>query len=151
MCRDVTFPPRGNHSLWADTVSVNSSSLDDEFQMTMSLRTFSYLRTLRRSWGLTQREMARLIGADSPSTVSRIERGRREPSLAILIRYQLLFGRTTKMLFPHSYGEEEDRLSEIVTVMLTERSDTSRRAARVRECLSQIQARLVIRSPEYPA
>jgi transcriptional regulator with XRE-family HTH domain len=62
----------------------------------------SYLRPLRRRSGLTQRELAFLVGGTS---VSRIERFKQVPSLPAMHACALLFGVQVTDLFPHLLGE----------------------------------------------
>jgi len=47
----------------------------------MTTRLISYLRPLRRRWGLTQRDLAFLIGG-SGAAISRLDQLKRTPSLS---------------------------------------------------------------------
>jgi len=58
------------------------------------------LRTHRRSWGLTQGELADLLGFESPTDISRIEHGRRTPGLETALLCSTLFGVPLGELFP---------------------------------------------------
>jgi transcriptional regulator with XRE-family HTH domain len=66
----------------------------------MDNRLGSYLRTFRRSVGLTQQELAFLIGLDCRTTVSRIEGSKRRPSIEALIVCVFIFGTSQSELFP---------------------------------------------------
>ena len=58
------------------------------------------LRTHRRTWGLSQRELADLLGMESRAHVSRIERGKRSPTLETALACSTLFGVSLGALFP---------------------------------------------------
>ena len=62
----------------------------------------SYVRPFRRRSGLTQRELAFLVGGTS---VSRIERFKQVPNLLSMHACALLFGVQAVDLFPHLLGE----------------------------------------------
>ena len=66
------------------------------------------LRTHRRSWGLTQKEMAELLGFESPAHVSRIEQGKRTPSTETALACTALFGVPLEELFPQLAVEIEE-------------------------------------------
>jgi transcriptional regulator with XRE-family HTH domain len=65
----------------------------------------SYLRTYRRRWGLTQRELAFLIGAESRTTVSRFEQLKRFPNLAATVACLFVFDTTVLDIFPGYFSE----------------------------------------------
>jgi len=69
-----------------------------------------YLRTHRRVWGLTGRELAGLIGLQSVSHVSRIEHGKRTPKVEVALACQVIFGIPPSEMFPHVYTLVEDRI-----------------------------------------
>ena len=60
-----------------------------------------YLRTLRREWGLTQKELATLVpGIKRARLVSKVERGRRVPKSPELLAYAVIFDRRPEAIFP---------------------------------------------------
>ena len=67
------------------------------------------LRRHRRAWGLTQREIASLVGLRSTAHVSRIEHGKRPPSLEAALACQVIFGIPPDALFPHVYHFVEEK------------------------------------------
>ena len=69
-----------------------------------------YLRTHRRVWGLTQRELASLMGFESAAHVSRIENGKRAPTVESALACQVLFGIPPAAMFPHAYETVEERV-----------------------------------------
>lgn len=58
-----------------------------------------YLRTLRRRWGLTQPELAQLLGIQR-SHISRLESGKRTPAFESLIAILLVFETKASDVFP---------------------------------------------------
>ena len=69
-----------------------------------------YLRTHRRLWGLTQRELVSLIGFGSATYISRIEHGKRAPKFEVALACQVIFGIPPQAMFPHVYTLVEDRV-----------------------------------------
>ena len=65
----------------------------------MSRRLDNYLRTYRKRSGLSQKEMAFLLGCREESKVSRYERRLRHPNLKTLAAYEAIFGVATRDLF----------------------------------------------------
>lgn len=60
-----------------------------------------YLRTLRREWGLTQKELATLVpGVKRARLVSKAERGKRVPQTTELLAYAVIFDRRPEAIFP---------------------------------------------------
>jgi DNA-binding XRE family transcriptional regulator len=68
----------------------------------------TYLRSHRRRWGLSQREVVYLIGLKSPSLVSRIELESYRPKLPVAFACHVIFGVPVNELFPGVYSEVED-------------------------------------------
>lgn len=69
-----------------------------------------YLRTHRRVWGLTVKELAALIGLRSASHTSRLEYGKRTPKLEVAFACQVIFGIPPSEMFPHVHSLVEDRV-----------------------------------------
>jgi transcriptional regulator with XRE-family HTH domain len=67
----------------------------------------TYLRTYRRLWGLTQDELAYLLGLESSTSVSRFEREERDPSFSVAVASQIIFGPPPAEFFPGPYSEIE--------------------------------------------
>jgi transcriptional regulator with XRE-family HTH domain len=68
----------------------------------------SYLRTHRRNWGLTQNELAGLIGTVSALQISRYENGKRDPALGVALACQAIFGVAPSTMFPTTYALSEE-------------------------------------------
>ena len=58
-----------------------------------------YMRTCRRSWGLTQRELAELIGTVSSADIGRLENSKRDPKLRVALACQVIFGVPPRQCF----------------------------------------------------
>jgi transcriptional regulator with XRE-family HTH domain len=64
----------------------------------------NYLKTYRKRAGLSQDEVAFLVGKSGGAKVSRYERARRLPSLETALAYRALFDLSLKELFPGVYN-----------------------------------------------
>ena len=70
----------------------------------------TYLRTQRRNWGLTQKELATLIGTIAPTQVGHIENGKRDPSLRVALACQTIFGIAPATMFPDAFALSEEEV-----------------------------------------
>lgn len=86
----------------------------------------NYLRTYRKRAGLTQDEMAYLLGCRSGAKVSRYEHFSRQPNLKTVFAYQIIFHVPADKLFPGIYHEIEDITSER-TKLLSHRLEKAQR------------------------
>src|SRR5712692_7940220 len=84
---------------------------------TMAQRLKTYLRTFRRRWGLTQQELAFLIGVKNGTVISRIEGLNKAPRLAWAVACAVLFNTRALKLFPglfsQVYGDVFSRATEL--------------------------------------
>ena len=71
-----------------------------------------YLRTLRREWGMSQKELAGLMLRGDRYRVSCVERNLAPPNAAEILAYSVLFGMPPAELFPAFYDEVEEALIE---------------------------------------
>lgn len=78
----------------------------------MASKVRSYLRTYRKRSGLTQDEVAFLLGCQSGAKVSRFERQAREPNLRTALACQIIFGIPAEDLYPGVYAEVEEAVTE---------------------------------------
>ena len=71
-----------------------------------------YLRMHRRIWGLTQKEVAGLLGLKSASAVSRLEHAKCKhgPSYETALACQVLFGIEPRDMYPTIHRKVEDRV-----------------------------------------
>ena len=70
----------------------------------------NYLRTRRREWGLTQVELAQVLGCRSREHVSRIENGKGMPSIELAIACEIVFEHRLYELFPRLYKKIEKQV-----------------------------------------
>ena len=63
-----------------------------------------YLRTHRRNWGLTQKELAKLVGTASSVQISRYENGKRAPKIEVALACQVIFGVPPSIMFPDAHA-----------------------------------------------
>lgn len=70
-------------------------------------RLHNYLKSFRRRSGLSQDDVAYLLGCADGAKVSRYERRARQPSLETLLAYQALFGADPSELFAGAYEKVE--------------------------------------------
>lgn len=73
----------------------------------MSRRLQNYLRTYRKRAGLSQAEMAQLLGCRSGAKVSRYERFARQPTLQTAFAYEVVFGVPVRELFGGVFEQVE--------------------------------------------
>ena len=77
----------------------------------MSHKLENYLRTYRKRSGLSQDEVAFLLGCQKGTKVFRYERFVRKPSLESLFAYEVVFGTPARELFADAYQKVEKRIS----------------------------------------
>jgi len=70
-----------------------------------------YLRTLRLQWGLSQIELAHLLGI-SDSLLSKVESGARQPTARVILPTEILFGLAGEEIFPGAYRAIEKDLAD---------------------------------------
>ena len=68
------------------------------------------LRTERLKWGMTQGELAPLLLIRHATQLSRIERGKRMPSIQTVLASTIVFGQGIERLFPGIQEDVEDRV-----------------------------------------
>lgn len=108
----------------------------------MSTKIQCYLRTLRREWGLTQAEVAFLVGRGDRNRVSGVERGEARPNAGEILAYELIFGSPPRAIFP-TYHEQLEEALVRRAYKLHQRleKDPSKEAQRKRKLLEKILAR----------
>jgi transcriptional regulator with XRE-family HTH domain len=101
-----------------------------------------YTRRYRLRAGLTQKEMAHLLGSRSPATVCQYEARTREPDLRTALAYQVVFGLPVDKLFPGIHREVEQAVIRRAQ-HLAQRLSSTRSGASLthkRQALSAISA-----------
>src|SRR5262249_4097221 len=68
----------------------------------------NYLRSYRLRWGLSQGELAYLLGWSRPDVISRVEKKQRQPTLRLVMACFILFGSSAAELFPDISTRVED-------------------------------------------
>ena len=71
---------------------------------------FCYLRTHRRKWGLTQKDLARLIGTVGCAQLSRYENSKRAPKIEVALACQVIFGVIPSIMFLNTYASVEEEV-----------------------------------------
>ncbi len=75
----------------------------------MACKLQNYLRTHRKHTGLSQDEVAFLLGCQSGTKVSRYERFIRQPTLETAFAYEALFGVPARELFAGTFQKVEKK------------------------------------------
>jgi len=70
----------------------------------------SYLRTHRLKSGLTQKDVAALLGLETGSTISRIEKSNHIPSVKVILGYCVLFEARPQELVPRNILDIENTI-----------------------------------------
>jgi len=110
---------------------------------TMSYKVKSYLRTFRRRSGLTQAEVAFLLGVHSGAKVSRYERLSRRPSFQTALGLQAVFGIPAETLLPAMSAQVERKIvarAYLLSRRLERHSDSARTKRKIR-FLTSVAAR----------
>jgi transcriptional regulator with XRE-family HTH domain len=96
----------------------------------------NYLRSYRLRWGLSQGELAYLLGWKRPEAISRVEKKQRPPTLKLVIGCFILFGTPAAELFPDiSARLEADVMARIWNHYEKIQGDPSRRIKKQIELL----------------
>jgi transcriptional regulator with XRE-family HTH domain len=72
----------------------------------------NYLRSRRRKSGLSQRELAQILGYITADPVSQHERSVKIPALLIALSYEVVYRMPISELFPGIYRTVEARIEE---------------------------------------
>ena len=98
------------------------------------------MRTHRKLSGLSQKDIAFLLGCQCGAVVSRLECRVRQPSLRTVLAYQVLFGVSADELLPFAYKEVEQLIAKRACVLsrTLARSHNSRTVAHKLEFLRKI-------------
>jgi transcriptional regulator with XRE-family HTH domain len=111
----------------------------------MASNIVTYLRRERRKWGLTQEDLAHLVGLKSRASISLIEHGQRPPTAKELLAFQALFGMTALQLFPQLSVTTGQQVFRNAKVMIEKHeTDSTLRAQRKNILLRQTLSRAVM-------
>lgn len=113
----------------------------------MRKQSYAFVRAHRRRWGLSQTELALLLGIASSTTVSRIERSVRRPTTTVLVACCVLFGLPAPELFSSLHQEIEEAVGTAAKELYDAlEGKTDKPSLRKREFLEAVLARLVNRN-----
>jgi transcriptional regulator with XRE-family HTH domain len=88
----------------------------------------NYLVSYRLRWGLSQTELAHLLGSKSAGVITRIEKKLRAPTLKVMIGCFIIFGTSAAELFPDiSASVEADVMDRVWELYEKVQGDPSRR------------------------
>ena len=90
----------------------------DLWRMPMTFRLPSYIRTHRKRWHLSQRELAFLLGLSSQAVISQHESLARLPQTKVLLKYEALFGEPISVLFPRLHQDASDEVAVQVRALM---------------------------------
>jgi transcriptional regulator with XRE-family HTH domain len=109
----------------------------------MDHRNKTYVRPLRRRWGITQKEFAFLIGAKGGAAISRIEWGKRTPSFAATFACAIVLGTAPLELFPGLVSQIHDEVLRRATELYEALQGNPSKATRLKlDFLETVLARL---------
>ena len=129
-------------NLFRSAWHVFSNQAVGETRIMNTRRPINYLRSYRLRWGLSQKELAYLLGWDRPDIISRIERKQRAPTLALAMACYILFDTQAAQLFPDiSAGIEHLVMARVQELYETIQGDPSRRTKKKIELLEDAIAR----------
>ena len=118
----------------------------------MKRKAYAYVCSHRRRWGLTQRELALLVGLETATAISKIEKSKRPPTVATVIACGIVFGLPPDEIFPSLHEEIEQAVLASATA-LREQLLGQPDELSVRKCvlLDQILLRIITRNqPSSP-
>jgi transcriptional regulator with XRE-family HTH domain len=100
----------------------------------------NYLRTYRKRSGLSQDEVAFLLGCKNGTKVSRYERFGRKPNLETLFAYEVMFGAPARELFAGVHQKVEKKILNRAQLLARKlnRATPDRMATRKLEILQAI-------------
>jgi transcriptional regulator with XRE-family HTH domain len=103
-----------------------------------------HLRGFRKRSGLTQADVARLMGRLSPSPVSRMENGEQAPDFRTALLLEVIFGATASQLFRGHFMmlakkvRERAQLFDDGLKLQTETADIRRRRSELKAIIARI-------------
>jgi|HubBroStandDraft_4_1064222.scaffolds.fasta_scaffold78650_2 transcriptional regulator with XRE-family HTH domain len=113
----------------------------------MRKRSYSFVRAHRRRWGLSQAELAALLGVASSTTVSRIERSVRTPTATVMVACCILFGLPTPELFTTLHDDIEEVVGTAAKILSDAlEGKTDKISLRKRKFLEEVLSRLINRN-----
>jgi transcriptional regulator with XRE-family HTH domain len=110
----------------------------------MSTRTRNYIKSFRKRAGLSQQELAYLVGCRNGASVSRYESLEREPTTVTTLAYEAVFRTAVSALFRGTYAIVEQNVltrARALSKKLAKAGEPSARLAQKRAFLANLVAR----------
>jgi len=108
----------------------------------MKTKNLNYLRSYRLRWGLSQGELAYLLGWSRSEVISRIEMKLRAPTLNLVIACFVLFGTPPAELFPDlSAGIEAEVMARVWEFYEKLQGNPSKKTKKSESSYSNMQSR----------
>jgi transcriptional regulator with XRE-family HTH domain len=109
-------------------------------------RPISYLRAYRLRWGLSQKELAYLLGWKTKGFLSRLEKKHASPTAKVVIACYLIFGTRAADLFPGMFEQvEAEVMARVWDLYESIQGDPSREAKAKIELLEDAIERAELR------
>lgn len=108
-------------------------------------RVSNYVRTYRNRSGLSQEEVAYLLGIKSGDDVIKHEKGISRPKLGVAIAYEIAFQTRFLDLYPNLYGETDFAVRKRAAKLL-EKLDSRKYVGRTRQKVEFLSA--ILQAPD---
>jgi len=105
------------------------------------MRKFIHLPGRRKRWAVSQRELAHLVGVGQ-GIISRYEKGQLTPGARTLMALEIVFGKSSRHLFPSLYQKIEEEVMRRAAALertLWDQADSG--SLRKRRLLNRMAAR----------
>lgn len=109
----------------------------------------TYLRFLRRKSGLSQRQLAEILGNVTLAQISRHERSVTPPSLLAAFGYQVVFQMPASDIFPGFYYTVEAGVEERLVAFEGQLNDSKAKGRSAVPVAKQLEWLCVRKNPEY--
>ena len=100
----------------------------------------NYLRTYRKRAGLSQAEVAFLLGCHSGAKVSRYEHAARRPNLETIVAYEVILHTALRDLFAGLYRDVEKRTQKRAGILIRNLESAQHPDPRVRQKIAILRA-----------
>lgn len=120
--------------MWLASANIGARVCQPSCSLTrhMKKKLDCYLRSYRRRWGLTQDELAILLGYKTGAVISRLERHGRQPSLEAAHALEIIFGTAPIELFPGLHAKVKKDVIARVRDLYDERQGDSSKITRLK-------------------
>ena len=108
----------------------------------------TYLRFIRRRSGLSQKQLAQILGTVSQGQISRHERSVSQPSLLVAFGYEAVFRQPVSEIFPGFYHTVETAINERMEELESRLSDSTARGRAAALIARQLEWLCERRNPE---